>query len=111
MSTEYICEKIKLQVLENAEWTLAFRKVRDTCWWDEWLVEFEQGLSSTWQEQGWIESESGTVMNFVALYCHLQSRNFLCLSQVYDRLPPLRSSGQSSWLQNGDVWCFLWSTN
>jgi hypothetical protein len=25
--------------------------------------------------------------------------------------PPLRSSGQSSWLQNGDVLCFLWSTN
>jgi hypothetical protein len=25
--------------------------------------------------------------------------------------PPLWSSGQSSWLQNGDVMCFLWSTN
>jgi hypothetical protein len=25
--------------------------------------------------------------------------------------PPLWSSGQSSWLQNGDVLCFLWSTN
>jgi hypothetical protein len=25
--------------------------------------------------------------------------------------PPLRSSGQSSWLQNGDVLCFLWGTN
>jgi hypothetical protein len=25
--------------------------------------------------------------------------------------PPLWSSGQSSWLQNGDVLCFLWGTN
>jgi hypothetical protein len=24
---------------------------------------------------------------------------------------PLWSSGQSSWLHNGDVWCFLWGTN
>jgi hypothetical protein len=28
----------------------------------------------------------------------------------FDR-PPLWSSGQSSWLHNGDVLCFLWSTN
>jgi hypothetical protein len=26
-------------------------------------------------------------------------------------LSPLWSSGQSSWLQNGDVLCFLWGTN
>jgi hypothetical protein len=26
-------------------------------------------------------------------------------------VPPLWSSGQSSWLQNGDVLCFLWGTN
>jgi hypothetical protein len=25
--------------------------------------------------------------------------------------PPLRSSGQSSWLLKGDVLCFLWGTN
>jgi hypothetical protein len=25
--------------------------------------------------------------------------------------PPLWSSGQSSWLQNGEVLCFLWGTN
>jgi hypothetical protein len=25
--------------------------------------------------------------------------------------PPLWSSGQSSWLHNGDVLCFLWGTN
>jgi hypothetical protein len=25
--------------------------------------------------------------------------------------PPLWSSGQSSWLQIGDVLCFLWGTN
>jgi hypothetical protein len=27
------------------------------------------------------------------------------------KTPPLWSSGQSSWLQNGDVLCFLWGTN
>jgi hypothetical protein len=27
------------------------------------------------------------------------------------RWPPLWSSGQSSWLHNGDVLCFLWGTN
>jgi hypothetical protein len=34
--------------------------------------------------------------------------------QVYhveDSRPPLWSSGQSSWLQNGAVLCFLWGTN
>jgi hypothetical protein len=29
---------------------------------------------------------------------------------MYSR-PPLWSSGHSSWLQNGDVLCFLWGTN
>jgi hypothetical protein len=32
------------------------------------------------------------------------------LANYTDR-PPLWSSGQSSWLQNGDVLCFLWGTN
>jgi hypothetical protein len=32
------------------------------------------------------------------------------LSLRNDR-PPLWCSGESSWLQNGDVLCFLWSTN
>jgi hypothetical protein len=36
----------------------------------------------------------------------------LNLSTSLERVrPPLRSSGQSSWLLNGDVSCFLWSTN
>jgi hypothetical protein len=30
---------------------------------------------------------------------------------VRGRFPPLWSSGQSSWLQNGDVLCFLWGAN
>jgi hypothetical protein len=34
--------------------------------------------------------------------------NFLSLSLS---TPPLWSSGQSSWLHNGDVLCFLWGTN
>jgi hypothetical protein len=31
--------------------------------------------------------------------------------QSAHRWPPLWSSGQSSWLRNGDVLCFLWGTN
>jgi hypothetical protein len=31
-------------------------------------------------------------------------------SCIFNR-PPLWSSGQSSWLHNGDVLCFLWGTN
>jgi hypothetical protein len=34
----------------------------------------------------------------------------LCRQSAY-RWPPLWSSGQSSWLQNGDVLCFPWATN
>jgi hypothetical protein len=30
---------------------------------------------------------------------------------VEESRPPLWSSGQSSWLHNGDVLCFLWGTN
>jgi hypothetical protein len=33
------------------------------------------------------------------------------VSYVEESRPPLWSSGQSSWLHNGDVLCFLWSTN
>jgi hypothetical protein len=33
------------------------------------------------------------------------------VSYVEVRRPPLCSSGQSSWLQNRDVICFLWGTN
>jgi hypothetical protein len=34
---------------------------------------------------------------------------FICY--VEESRPPLWSSGESSWLQNGDVLCFLWGTN
>jgi hypothetical protein len=30
---------------------------------------------------------------------------------VEESWPPLSSSGQSSWLQNGNVLCFMWGTN
>jgi hypothetical protein len=34
---------------------------------------------------------------------------FICY--VEENRPPLWSSSQSSWLQSGDVFCFLWGTN
>jgi hypothetical protein len=35
----------------------------------------------------------------------------LLVCYVEESRPPLWSSGQSSWLHNGDVLCFLWGTN
>jgi hypothetical protein len=35
----------------------------------------------------------------------------LCIRYVEESRPPVWSSGQSSWLHNGDVLCFLWGTN
>jgi hypothetical protein len=35
----------------------------------------------------------------------------LYICYLEESRPPLWSSGQSSWLQNGDVLCFLWGTN
>jgi hypothetical protein len=41
-----------------------------------------------------------------------QATEFVCLfCYVEESRPPLWSSGQSSWLQIGDVLCFLWGTN
>jgi hypothetical protein len=49
--------------------------------------------------------------------CMGRMRMSLCLASQYTFLvyvqlgwPPLWSSGQSSWLQNADVLCFLWVT-
>jgi hypothetical protein len=39
------------------------------------------------------------------------SGKVLLLLSKYKSRPPLWSSGQSSWLLNGDVLCFLWGTN
>jgi hypothetical protein len=36
---------------------------------------------------------------------------WIYLCYVEESIPPLWSSGQSSWLQNGDVLFFLWGTN
>jgi hypothetical protein len=40
--------------------------------------------------------------------CEVQTE-FICY--VEESRPPLWSSGQSSWLYNGDILCFLWGTN
>jgi hypothetical protein len=41
------------------------------------------------------------------MYC--VSCEYICY--VEESRPPLWCSGQSSWLHNGDVLCFLWGTN
>jgi hypothetical protein len=43
--------------------------------------------------------------------CFLWGMNWIYICYVEKSRPPLWSSGQSSWLQNGDLLCFLWGTN
>jgi hypothetical protein len=43
--------------------------------------------------------------------CFLWGTNWIYICYVEESRPPLWSSGQSSWLHNGDVLCFLWGTN
>jgi hypothetical protein len=43
--------------------------------------------------------------------CFLWGTNCIYICYIEESRPPLWSSGQSSWLQNGDVLCFLWVTN
>jgi hypothetical protein len=45
------------------------------------------------------------IFHFLNYFSSLNSRS------TNERDPPLWSSGQSSWLHNGDVLCFLWDTN
>jgi hypothetical protein len=43
--------------------------------------------------------------------CFLRGTNWIYLFYVEESRPSLWSSGQSSWLHNGDVLWFLWGTN
>jgi hypothetical protein len=43
--------------------------------------------------------------------CFLWGTDWIYICYVEEGRPPLWSSGQSSWLRNGDVLCFLWGTN
>jgi drug/metabolite transporter (DMT)-like permease len=43
--------------------------------------------------------------------CFLWGTNWIYICYVEESRPPLWSSGQSSWLQFGDVLCLLWGTN
>jgi hypothetical protein len=46
------------------------------------------------------------------MYCFLWGTNWIyTICYVEEIRPPLWSSGQSSWLHNGDVLWFLWGTN
>jgi hypothetical protein len=45
------------------------------------------------------------------MYCFLWGTSWIYICYVDESRPPLRSSGQSSWLHNGYVLCFLWGTN
>jgi hypothetical protein len=45
------------------------------------------------------------------MYCASCEVRIIYICYVEESRPPLWSSGQSSWLQNGDVLCFLWGTN
>jgi hypothetical protein len=49
---------------------------------------------------------------FMLLTYHLElCKNFYVRVLCLCLWPPLWCSGESSWLQNGDIFCFLWGTN
>jgi hypothetical protein len=51
------------------------------------------------------------VLHIKIISCRLISDRWRFESYLISIRPPLWSSGQSSWLQNGDVLCFPWCTN
>jgi hypothetical protein len=51
----------------------------------------------------------GYTMEMYCASCEVRTEFILCY--VEESRPPLWSSGQSYWLHNGDVLCFLWCTN
>jgi hypothetical protein len=55
--------------------------------------------------KGYIPGQSLTLEPLLRPF--IQRKQRVCC----DWRPPLWSSGQNSWLQNGDVLCFLWGTN
>jgi hypothetical protein len=61
----------------------------------------------TWLITMWLRQRSHSMVSLP--YNAIQDRGFR--SGPYNIRPPLWSSGQSSWLQNADVLCFLWGTN
>jgi hypothetical protein len=53
-----------------------------------------------------------SVLGYVTeMYCFLWGTNWIYICYVEESRPPLWSSGQSSWLRNGDVLSFLRGTN
>jgi hypothetical protein len=53
---------------------------------------------------------SGYTTEMYCASCEVRTE-FIYVCYVEESGPPLWSSGQSSWLQIGDVLCFLWGTN
>jgi hypothetical protein len=68
--------------------------------------------SETSQQQdrlcGKVVRVPGYTTGMYCVSCEVRTE-FICY--VEESRPPLWSSGQSSWLKNGDVLCFLWGTN
>jgi hypothetical protein len=76
--------------------------------------EFNDGtaIKQFHSKMAWIVSkETKRINKRSKMYCasYEVRTEFLCY--VEGSRPPLWSSGQSSWLHNGDVLCFLWSKN
>jgi hypothetical protein len=67
-----------------------------------WNVEPVRGFRYLWKESHIYSLD----LQLFRTECHDFQR-----SKKYFYHPPLWSSGQSSWLQNGEVLCFLWGTD
>jgi hypothetical protein len=75
----------------------------------EWLLPDTRKASSLvcWSPRAFINMKSErNLQNFT--FSFAANSVLFCLFCVG---PPLWSSVQSSWLQNGDIFCFLWGTN
>jgi hypothetical protein len=70
-------------------------------WTFQWTFGFHKVLQNYWAATQLVGSQHGIIFTEVV--------NRVCMHIMAYR-PPLRSSGQSSWLHNGDVLCFLWGT-
>jgi hypothetical protein len=53
----------------------------------------------------------GYTTEMYCVSCEVRTKFTYDVCYVEESRPPLWSSGQSSWLHNGDVLCFLWGTN
>jgi hypothetical protein len=84
------------------------------CFCSRWL-RVAKTMTCFVNRRAWADSLCGLVVRVpdyrTEEFCFLRGTNWIYICYKEESRPPLRSSGQSSWLQNGDILCFLRGTN